>query len=874
VKKLLFLMVIFSVLLMSCVEQEVPSEVVTFTVTFNSDGGTGVTQLTVDENALAAEPADPTKEGYVFEYWYVTNSEVAYDFTTPVTANLTLTASWVLYVPSELTDAEKLALDITDVETLMFVDEYQLNLPVRGRVSRSAIKWTSSSNYVSSTGFILPIPANETATTGRITGEYSLNGVKVTKNYDIPLAQMREVEISSTRSVPFENLTTEYTVADGNVNLYFEQDGYVPYIKLVDFFTLLEGFIDPAVDMTFTKGEGTLEIFYQYYDEDEDITYDLILTVNAEDNTIITNDPGFYWAYVYSTETNYGRHITYDNDNPNNHTVEGSDVVYDLDLYNMDIAVYDGDIVLPYYIVNQLFAGSSYYNVYYNNDGLFGIYSLPSEGSLEYRTIKESSMNDEKMPADLLVHTFNMLAFNLDYFYGLKDIMEVETYYTLLYAQRNKILTNDPEDFDVALSALLLKSIDEPHTSYGYPSYFNKPDWEGPEVSSLANYGARFNEWYASGLQAVNTVIGAKWGTVSGGGWNATSMSRPHFWFLDDVTVMLNLDDFNTADIEESATYDSVLANAVLKVSDISLVLPAVQSGNKYFYYNSSDENNEKLEILVKGLTAADLVTYGNQLVSLGYTFVQEATTNQSKVNGYYQLIIPAEGENPEQSYMVQIAYDEVMKLFYVGIINRIPTSFTSTWPFTVDFADIVNSDSAVYMEMMMDQIMALAPNLENIILDLSWNTGGNIGALYRIVGFITDQPFEVSGIDRDTGGMSTSHVLIEGIPSYAHLNWALLITPVTFSAANEMATIFMANDLGPIVGKTSGGGACSITPILLPNGTAFTMSSNNIGAYRTGTGTEEDPFIYHNNEFGIIPDFAIDINLIYNAETLLTVFN
>jgi len=873
VKKLLFLMVIFSVLLMSCTEPEVPSEVVTYTVTFNSDGGTAVTSLTVDENALVTEPADPTKEGYVFEYWYVTDSEVEYDFTTPVTANITLTASWILDVPSELTDAEKIQLDITDVETLMFVDAYQLSLPIRGRVSRSTIKWTSSSNYISSTGYIIPIPATETATTGQITGEFTLNGVKVTRTYDIPLAPMSEVDISVTRSVPFENLTTEYTVADGDVNLYFEEDGSVPYIKLVDFFALLEGFIDPEVELTFTKGEGTLEIFYQYYDEDEDITYDLILTVNADDNTIITNDPGFYWAYVYSTETNYGRHITYDNDNPNNHSVEGSDVVYDLDLYNMDIAVYEGDVVLPYYIVNQLFAGSSYYNVYYNNDGLFGIYSLPSEGSLEYRTIKESSMNDEKMPADLLVHTFNMLAFNLDYFYGLKDIMEVETYYDLLYAQRNKLLTNDPEDFDYALRDLLLKSIDEPHTSYGYPSYFNESDWAGPEQNDLKYYGDRFKSWYYDGYVAVDAVIGAKWGEAATG-WNASSSGRPHYWFLDDVTVMLNLDDFNTADIEESATYDATLANAVLEAPDISLVLPAINSGSKYFYYNNSDENRNKLEVLVKGLTAADLTTYGNALVALGYTFVLETTTNLAKANGYYQLVIPADGTNAEQSYMVQIAYNEAMKLFYVGIINSIPLSFAGVWPFTVNIDEIVYSDSAVYMEMMMDQIILAAPTLENIILDISWNTGGNVGALYRIVGFITDQPFAVSGIDGDTGGMSTSHVLIEGVPSYAHLNWALLITPVSFSAANSLATIFMANDLGPIVGKTSGGGACSITPILLPNGTAFTMSSNNINAYRTGTGTEEDPFVYHNNEFGITPDFAIDINLIYNVETLLTVFN
>jgi hypothetical protein len=87
------------------------------------------------------------------------------------------------------------------------------------------------------------------------------------------------------------------------------------------------------------------------------------------------------------------------------------------------------------------------------------------------------------------------------------------------------------------------------------------------------------------------------------------------------------------------------------------------------------------------------------------------------------------------------------------------------------------------------------------------------------------------------------------------------------------MATIFMENDLGQIIGVKSGGGACSITPILLPNGTAFTMSSNNINAYRTGSGTTEDPWVYVNNEFGITPDIAIPINQIYNAIILLQVF-
>lgn len=871
-KKIILILALFAFILSSCTQPE--EEIVTYTVTFDSNGGSSVASQDVDSGALVTEPVDPTLDGFIFQYWYTSNAEVAYVFSTPVTADLTLTALWEEEPVLELTDAEKIAVDIAAVQESIIVDAYELNLPIRGATYRSSIKWTSQSDFVSSTGYILPVPLDNDTTSGQITGEFSLNGVKVSHVFEIPLAHMTPVEIAETRVVPFTNLTTEYTVEDADVNLYFEDGGYVPYIKVVDFFSILDGFIDPAVDFTFTKGEGTLEIFYQYYDEDYDETYDLIVTIDANDNTITTNDPGFYWAYVYSTETNYGRHIEYDINNPDASSIEGENIVYDLDDYNLDMAVYEGEVVLPYYIVNQLFAGSSYYNVYYNYDGLYGIYSLPESSSKEYSTIKASSMNNKDIPADLLVHTFNMLAFDLDSFYGLKDIMEVDTYYDLLIEQRNKLLFGDPEDFDVALRDLLLKQIDEPHTSYGYPSYFNKATWAGPETNQLTYYGSRFTQWYYDGLVAVDDVLEAKWGVNPEGGWTAGSPSRPHYWFLDDVSVLLSLDDFYTADIEESATYDAALAADALSLTSVSNILADINGGNKYFFYNSSTEKFDQLEVLVKGLDASYVATYGAALVALGYEFKQETTVNADKQNGYYEITVPSE-DDPlvDVDYMVQIAFDEDLGLFYLGIINRVPVDYVSAWPFTVDVFETVNSDSAVYMEMMFDQILAIAPDLENVVLDLSWNTGGNVGALYRIVGFITDQPFRVSGIDRDTGGSSSSYVVIDGVPSYTNLNWALLITPVTFSAANQMATIFMENDLGPIIGKQSGGGACSITPILLPNGTAFTMSSNNINAYRTGTGTEEDPYVYHNNEFGITPDYPIDIQDIYDIDTLLQVF-
>ena len=839
-----------------------PVDPITYVVTFDSDGGSSVEAVTVDEKTAVSEPTDPTKEGFTFVYWYLDDSNVAYDFQTLVTADITLTALWEELGP---TDEDLIQEDILALEADFYLNDLQLNVPIRGTVNGSRISWKSDSANVSDAGIILPLAAGSTPESQTIKGTFTLGDARVEHIFNVNIPVYEEVEIASSRTVPFTNLTTEYDVLDGNIDLFFEQDGYVPYVNVVDFLGLLDGFIDPEVEFTFTKGIDTLEIFYQYYDEDEDMTYDLIVTLNAADNTITTNDPGFYWAYVYSTETNYGRHIEYDNDNPDAYFDEGDDIVYDLDLYNLDMAVYEDDILLPYYIVNQLFAGSSYYNVYYSYDGLYGIYALPESSSTEYRTMKASSMNNTDMPADLIVHNFNVLAFNMDYFYGLKDIMEVDSYYGLLESNIDGLLTDDAEDFDNALFEIIFKQIDELHTSYGYPSYFNKTTFAGPSLTSVGQLGPRGMDWYqggGTGFFDVQDEIEAKWGSMN---------NRPEYWFLDDAktSVVITLDGFVTADIEESATYDAVIASDVFDVADITTLLPNITAGNKFFYYNSSDDKDQMMEILIKGASLADLTAYGQALETFGYTYqMDETNTNSSKDNGYYEITVG------DVTYMVQIAFDEGYDLFYVSIIDNTPNTFADPWALYVDVEGLVNADSAVFLEMVFDKILAESPALENVTLDLTYNTGGNVGALYRVVGFVTDQPFKVSGIDGDTGGASTSYVLINGTPTYPNLNWSLLTSKVTFSAANSLATIFMENDLGPIMGIKSGGGASSITPILLPTGTAFTMSSNNISAYRTGTGTTEDPFVYHSVEFGVEPDHVLDISDLYDEDVILQILN
>ena len=64
----------------------------TYTVTFDSNGGSAVDAQTVALGDKATEPADPTREGCTFLGWTLNGAD--YDFDSKVTSNITLVAKW------------------------------------------------------------------------------------------------------------------------------------------------------------------------------------------------------------------------------------------------------------------------------------------------------------------------------------------------------------------------------------------------------------------------------------------------------------------------------------------------------------------------------------------------------------------------------------------------------------------------------------------------------------------------------------------------------------------------------------------------------------------------------------------------------------
>ncbi len=70
----------------------IPDDEEDFIITFDSNGGSEIPSQTLHYGSTIVKPADPVKQGYVFVHWI--RGRGGFDFSTPVTGELTLVAVW------------------------------------------------------------------------------------------------------------------------------------------------------------------------------------------------------------------------------------------------------------------------------------------------------------------------------------------------------------------------------------------------------------------------------------------------------------------------------------------------------------------------------------------------------------------------------------------------------------------------------------------------------------------------------------------------------------------------------------------------------------------------------------------------------------
>ena len=94
--RMLLPLVLLALLLTGCTDPEQPadSELVTYTVQFNTNGGSAVPPQTVKEGGKAATPEEPIRENYIFDGWERGGKKWSFSYDS-VNENVTLEAVWI-----------------------------------------------------------------------------------------------------------------------------------------------------------------------------------------------------------------------------------------------------------------------------------------------------------------------------------------------------------------------------------------------------------------------------------------------------------------------------------------------------------------------------------------------------------------------------------------------------------------------------------------------------------------------------------------------------------------------------------------------------------------------------------------------------------
>jgi len=78
-------------------------ELSAFNVEFNTNGGSAIETVSVEQGEKVTEPSEPVKDGFMFKGWYTDEAlTLPFNFETEITANITLYAAWEAFVEAEV----------------------------------------------------------------------------------------------------------------------------------------------------------------------------------------------------------------------------------------------------------------------------------------------------------------------------------------------------------------------------------------------------------------------------------------------------------------------------------------------------------------------------------------------------------------------------------------------------------------------------------------------------------------------------------------------------------------------------------------------------------------------------------------------------
>lgn len=222
-------------------------------------------------------------------------------------------------------------------------------------------------------------------------------------------------------------------------------------------------------------------------------------------------------------------------------------------------------------------------------------------------------------------------------------------------------------------------------------------------------------------------------------------------------------------------------------------------------------------------------------------------------------------------------AYEEVGNTAYITFdvfTDRSPDTDYFEQPTEADNSD---SDTVRLMQYSCQQILREDSPVENVVMDLSINGGGDTGTAEYVMALFLGQA-DLSAKDTLTGAMTDAVYTIDtnldgkfdesDTLAGKGLHLFCLESPVSFSCGNLVPNAFKASHKVTILGQESGGGSCAIHPLCTAGGSQYQVSGfRRFSIMKNGS--------FYDVDRGAEPDYFIgNINRLYDRKNLTEYIN
>ena len=283
---------------------------------------------------------------------------------------------------------------------------------------------TSDPRYVSKTGLVIRPAAGSGDKNVKLTVSIFGSSPLIKREFNLVVKEQAPINLAEKKTLDFKSVAVEWAPVGQAIDLFFETGIDFPYVNIESFVDLIKGAVE-ADNFSYATSGDKLTVTYTYYDEEDDKTYIYNNVYDFTKNTLTIDNFDFFDAVSSDTITEFGKGLEV----VDFKETASNQIIIPLGNYGFDIVQKDGLNLIPFHLANQLYSGQMF-NTYYNGDFVYGFDYWTTSANIT--AMRNSSKATASMNEALKLRTYQHLGLIMDYFYGLKKLYQVDTFFTQL----------------------------------------------------------------------------------------------------------------------------------------------------------------------------------------------------------------------------------------------------------------------------------------------------------------------------------------------------------------------------------------------------------------------------------------------------------